>query len=119
MLAAVRDLAAGAAVLPEYGGGQPRIIEAGEQIQTITGTRVEVVTETEAVSTTEIQSVTETVAEEQETWSVSATITLDQDLDETYNETAVRLELAALYSVPLSWIQLDATAGSLLIAVPE
>jgi len=51
-----------------------------------------------------------------ETWSVTATITLDQDL-ETYNETAVRLELAALYGVPPSWIQLQATAGSLVLAV--
>ena len=43
--------------------------------------------------------------------------TLDQELDETYNETAVRLDLAALYGVPLSWIQLDATAGSVVLAV--
>ena len=58
----------------------------------------------------------------QETWSVTTTITLDQTL-ETYSETAVRLDLAALYGVPSSWIQLNATAGSLVltmtIAPPE
>ena len=90
-----------------FGGGQPHILEVGAQKQEVTETR----------TVTEVRAVTETVAEEQETWSVHATITLDRELDQTYNETAVRLELATLYGVPLSWIQLNATAGSLVLAV--
>ena len=88
-------LCPGAAADAEYGGARPIILEGGAQIQTVI----------------------ELITEQQETWSVTATITLDRELDSTYNETAVRLELAALYGVPLSWIQLNTTAGSVVLAL--
>ena len=101
-----------------YGGGQPIILEEGASSQSVTTTQLVTTTRPEIVTetVTETRAVTETVSEEQETWSVTASITLEQN-PETYNETAVRLELAALYGVPLSWIQLSATAGSLVLAV--
>lgn len=43
-------------------------------------------------------------------------MTLDVSIDE-YNETAVKIELAALYGVPVELISLDATSGSLQITV--
>jgi hypothetical protein len=108
----------GRAADEKFRGGQPIIIEGGASIQTVTRTELvtvpEIVTVPEMV--TEVQTEVQTVTKEEEKWSVSATITLEQN-PETYNETAVRLELAALYGVPLSWIQLNATAGSLVLAV--
>jgi hypothetical protein len=84
----------GAAADTEYGGGQPIIVDSGAQKK----------------------MVTETVVEEQETWSVSVTITLDQDL-ETYNATAMRLDLAAVYGVPPSWVEISVAPGSTVIDV--
>ena len=43
-------------------------------------------------------------------------MTLDTDLS-TFNMTAVRMELAVLYGVPVAYIQLNATAGSVNVAI--
>ena len=42
--------------------------------------------------------------EEQEAWSITATITLARDLEADANMTAYREELAALYKVPIDFI---------------
>jgi hypothetical protein len=104
---------------PPFFGGQPHILEAGAQKQTIT----EMQLITEALEVTETQTVTQKevaealIFDEQESWSITAAITLDQELDETYNETAVRLELATVYGVPPAWLHLNATAGSMVLTV--
>ena len=36
---------------------------------------------------------------------------------ETFNSTAYRYELAALYNVPVEWIELDVSAGSLMLGI--
>ena len=47
---------------------------------------------------------------------LATTLTVDEDIS-TFNETAYRIGLAALYGVPVEYIVLDAAAGSLVLNV--
>ncbi len=47
---------------------------------------------------------------------VTHSLTLDVSIDE-YNETSVKLELAALYGVPTELIDLATTAGSVQLTI--
>ena len=60
------------------------------------------------------QTVQETVEEVQEVKEVAASFTFDGEM-ETFNGTTVKLYLSELYGVPLSWIFLNTTAGSIVV----
>ena len=47
---------------------------------------------------------------------ISTEFTLDEELS-TFNETAFRRELASLYGVPLAYISLEVSAGSVVVSV--
>ena len=63
-------------------------------------------------ATTEVKTeLVEQVVVESE--QVSSSMEIDADI-ETFNETAFRYQLAAMYGVPVEWIDLDISAGSLM-----
>jgi hypothetical protein len=77
-----------------YHGGQPHILEPGTRRVTVT----------------------EVVPEVRSSWNMTFGLTVEQSTDD-FNVMAVRLELAALYDVPLSYITLSASPGSLVLIV--
>ena len=78
----------------EVAGSKPIILESGTATETITETKIV----------------------EEARFEVSTNMTLDADLS-TFNATAFRIELAVLYGVPLEYIQLAVSAGSIALSI--
>jgi hypothetical protein len=58
---------------------------------------------------TTVEETVEEVVEE-----VATSFTIEGDV-ETFNATAVRIQLSELYGVPVSWIIFDTTSGSIVV----